>query len=248
MSRTLLSLSALALLLSACASQPSKPVAQSNRLYNAPAQAYSLDLGSQAFRGDVRLRESCAPSGSTLDIVDNDGRFFRIDAINLLNNPALPLPEGADDAAVREQVLRYYTDRVYASSQVSNQTTVNSALGAVLYATMPMARPMVQTAPPRRGLFGRTANTPAVAAQNQNQTLGMLIGRRGNFAYVIQHLQNQLRPADMKAALGRVASDVRIPGHLVQAGLKQVDGTMDIDLKSSTPEQIAQWRKTAHCP
>lgn len=220
MTYKLLGLSALACLLGACASH-SKPVPQSNLIYNAPAQAYALDLGSQVFRGAVKLRESCAPEGSSLDLTDNDGRFFRVDAINLAGNPKIPLPDFADDPTVRELVLRYYTDQVYPGSQIVDGASVNSRMGAGQYSTLKLS--------------------------GQDRYLGMLIIRRGNFAYALQHVQNSQRPVDMKAVLGVLASDLRVPGAFSGRGLDLQDSTMDIDLKNSTPEQIAEWRKTARC-
>jgi len=77
---------------------------QSRYLYDAPAQAYTLDLGAQNFRGDLRLRDSCTPEGSSLNIYDNAGRFFRIDAVNLINNPNIVLPEFADDTTTRDSI------------------------------------------------------------------------------------------------------------------------------------------------
>lgn len=214
-----LALSAALGLLGGCASH--KPVPQANTIYNAPAQAYALDLGSQAFRGEVKLRESCSPEGSSLDLIDNDGRFFRIDAINLAGNPKIPLPEFADDPTVRDLVLRYYTDQVYKGSQVVDGASVNSRMGAGQYSTLRMPE--------------------------ANRYLGMLLIRRGNFAYALQHVQNSQRPVDMRAVLGVLASDLRVPGSFSGRGLDLQDSTMDIDLKNSNAEQIAAWRDTARC-
>jgi hypothetical protein len=199
-----------------------KPSPQSNLMYYAPAQAYSLDLGSQAFRGEVTLRDSCTPEGSSLDLTDNDGRFFRVDAVNLINNPNIELPEFTDDPTVRDLVLRYYTEQVNAGSRVIERANVNSRMGPALYSLVEIAG----------------GDTP--------RYLGYLIARRGNFAYVLQHVQNSNRPRNMRTILGLVASEIQIPGRL-SANKEQSDTPMYIDLKNATPEQIAEWKKLARC-
>ena len=206
-------------MLTACLHTPSP---QSNQMYHAPAQAFSLDLGSQAFRGQVTLRDSCTPEGSSVDIVDNDGRFFRVDAVNLINNPNVELPEFADDPTVRDLVLRYYTDQINTGGRILERTNVNSRMGPALYSLLELPN------------------------SNGSQYLGLLIARRGNFAYVLQHLQKTHRPNNMRTILGLLASETQIPGRL-PAHENQSDTPIYIDLKNSTPEQIEEWKKIARC-
>ncbi len=220
MSRLGLVMGLATLILSACASHGPSP--QSNHVYHAPGQAYSVDLGSAIFRGEVKLRESCTPEGSSLNIVDNEGRFFRIDAVNLINNPNIPLPEFADDPTVRELVLRFYTEKVNTGGKLLTQTSVNSRMGPALYSVVELP------------------------VQGKTSYLGYLIARRGNIAYVLQHLQSVYRAEQMRAALGSLAADTKIPG--VRPNVEgQKDVPLYIDLKNSTPEQIAEWKKAADC-
>lgn len=203
---------------------------QSRYLYDAPAQAYSLDLGAQNFRGDVRLRDSCTPEGSSLNIYDNAGRFFRIDAVNLINNPNIVLPEFADDTTTRDVIFRYYMEKVNTGGRILLQRNVNSRIGSALYAVI---QSEIQVKDLKDDL-------------NTTRYMGYLIVRRGNFGYVLQHEQKFYRSDRMLEILGLLASEVQIPGRL-PTNIKQEDNPLYIDLKNSTPEQIAEWKKAAQC-
>lgn len=203
---------------------------QSRYLYNAPAQAYSLDLGAQNFRGNVRLRDSCTPEGSSLNIYDNAGRFFRIDAVNLINNPNIVLPEFSDDITTRDLIFRYYMEKVNPGGRVLLQRNVNSRMGSALYAVM------------------QSEINVKDLTQDLNTTryMGYLVVRRGNIGYVLQHEQKFYRSDRMLEILGLLASEVQVPGRL-PTNKKQEDNPLYIDLKNSTPEQIDEWKKAAQC-
>jgi hypothetical protein len=217
------------LLLSGCSlSKYSSP--QTHYLYDAPAQAYSIDLGAQNFRGGVRLRDSCTPEGSSLNIYDNAGRFFRIDAVNLINNPNIVLPEFADDITTRDVVLRYYNEKVNPGGRVLLQRNVNSRMGSSSYA-------VVQH---------EIAVKDIDKDLNTTRYMGYLVTRRGNYAYVIQHEQKFYRSDRMLEILGLLASEIQIPGRL-PTNKKQSDLPLYIDLKNATPLQIEEWKKAAQC-
>lgn len=217
-------------LLTGCSSISKQTSPQSHFLYDAPAQAYTIDLGAQNFRGGVRLRDSCTPEGSSLNIYDNAGRFFRIDAVNLINNPNIPLPEFADDATTRDLIFRYYMDKVNPGGRIITQRNVNSRMGASLYA---VAQYEIAVKDPTQDL-------------NTTRFMGFLITRRGNIGYVIQHEQKFYRSDRMVEILGLLASEMMIPGRL-PANRKQDDNPIYIDLKNSTPAQIEEWKKKAQC-
>lgn len=220
------------LLLSGCHSMDvsKKNSPQSRYLYHAPAQAYTLDLGAQNFRGDVRLRDSCTPEGSSLNIFDNAGRFFRVDAVNLINNPNIVLPEFADDTTTRDLIFRYYMEKVNTGGRILLQRNVNSRMGSALYA-------VIQSEINVKDL-----------TQDLNTTrfMGYLIVRRGNIGYVLQHEQKFYRSDRMLEILGLLASEIQVPGRL-PTNKKQEDNPLYIDLKNSTPEQIEDWKKAAQC-
>jgi hypothetical protein len=215
------------LLLSACNSLKDQSSPQSRYLYDAPAQAYTIDLGAQNFRGDVRLRESCTPEGSSLDIYDNTGRFFRIDAVNLINNPNIILPEFADDTTTRDLIFRYYMEKVNPQGRILLQRDVNSRMGPALYAV--------------------TESQIAVKDDsNKTRYLGYLITRRGNFGYIVQHEQKFYRSDRMLEILGLIGSEIQIPGRL-PTNQKQQDTPLYIDLQNSTAAQTAEWKRMAQC-
>jgi len=216
------------MMLSGCLGKYTSP--QSHYIYDAPAQAYSIDLGAQNFRGDVRLRDSCTPEGSSLNIYDNAGRFFRIDAVNLINNPNIVLPEFADDITTRDVVFRYYNEKVNPGGRILLQRNVNSRIASSLYAVV---QHEIEIKDPTQDL-------------NSTRYMGYLIARRGNYAYVIQHEQKFYRSDRMLEILGLLASEVTIPGRL-PTNKKQSDLPLYIDLKNATPLQIEEWKKEAQC-
>lgn len=205
-----------------CASH--KPSPQSTQIYHAPAQAYSINLGSQAFRGDVTLRDSCTSLGSTLDVTDSTGRFFRIEVVNLLNNPNIQIPEFSDERIIQELVLNDYLSRVHKSAKLVEQRPVRSRLGNSLYAVLEV------------NSFQRT------------EFVGYLVTRRGNFAYVSQHVQNNYRAADMRDVLAVLAGEIKIPSMTPPLYPRErADLPLFIDLKNSTIEQVSEWYKVARC-
>jgi hypothetical protein len=220
------------LLLSACSSLTltNQTSPQSRYLYDAPAQAYTIDLGAQNFRGDVRIRDSCTPEGSSLNIYDNAGRFFRIDAVNLINNPNIVMPEFADDTTTRDLIFRYYMEKVNPGGRIILQRNVNSRIGAALYSVV---RSEINVKDPAKDL-------------NTTRYMGYLITRRGNMGYVIQYEQKFYRSDRMLEILGLLASEMQIPGRL-PTNIKQEDNPLYIDLKNSTPQQIEDWKIAAQC-
>lgn len=205
-----------------CASH--KPSPQSTQIYHAPAQAYSINLGSQAFRGDVTLRDSCTSLGSTLDVTDSTGRFFRIEVVNLLNNPNIQIPEFSDERIIQELVLNDYLSRVHKSAKLVEQRPVRSRLGNSLYAVLEV------------NSFQRT------------EFVGYLVTRRGNFAYVSQHVQNNYRAADMRDVLAVLTGEIKIPSMTPPLYPRErADLPLFIDLKNSTIEQVSEWYKVARC-
>ena len=209
-------------LITGCASH--KPSAQSTKIYHAPAQAYSLNLGSQAFRGNVSLRDSCSSLGSALDVTDSLGRFFRVEVINLLNNPNIQIPEFSDERTIQELVLNDYLNRVHKNAKMIEQRPVRTRLGNSLYAVLQVP----------------AAQTPAY--------IGYAIVRRGNFAYVAEHVQNTYRAIEMREALATLNGSIKIPSMTPpNYSRERTDLPLFLDLKNSTAEQVTEWQKVAHC-
>lgn len=198
--------------------QPNKPLAQTNQVYYAPAQTYNLDLNSAVLAGKLNLQDSCTPEGNSLSITDQIGRFYRIDAINLNNNPKLPGAGEQDIVALSSQIGQLYAQLYQAQVTQGAVKPVRSSLGASGY---------------------------LVLNQNSERFIGLLIHKRGDYAYVIQHTQPKYDEATMQQILAQLARNVQVPGRQIKNSGSEM--ALSIDLATATPAQLADWKKTAHC-
>ncbi|XID74541.1 hypothetical protein ACF3NA_08420 [Alkanindiges sp. WGS2144] len=197
--------------------QPNKPLVQSNQIYYAPAQSYNLDLDTPALLGKLDLKQSCTAEGNSLSITDQIGRFYRVDAINLNNNPKLPQANEQNSAALTSQLAQFYS-QLYQTPLQGNTKSVRSALGASGY---------------------------AVLSQDNQQVIGLLIHKRGDYAYVLQHTQPRYDEKTMQQALAQLAQNMQIPGRQLKNSTSEM--ALSIDLAQSTPAQLAAWKKSANC-
>lgn len=201
--------------------KPNKPLVQTNQVYYAPAQTYNLDLNSAILAGKLDLQDSCTPEGNSLNITDQIGRFYRVDAINLNNNSKLPSADTQDIAGLSSQIGQLYSQLYDAQIQpqaAGNVKAVRSNLGEAGY---------------------------LVLNQNNQRFIGMLIQHRGQYAYVIQHTQTQYNEKLMLQSLGQLAKNMQIPGRQLKGSDSEM--ALSIDLASATPAQLADWKKTAQC-
>ena len=196
---------------------PNKPLVQNNQIYYAPAQAYNLDLNTPALMGKLILKESCTPEGSSLSITDQIARFYRVDAVNLNNNPKLPNADVQNVQALTDQLGQFYA-QVYQAQPQGNVKVVRSKLGQSGY---------------------------IVLHQVDQRHIGLLVYPRGNYAYVVQHAQKQFDDATMQQGLAQLASNIQIPGR--QLKNSDTELPLSIDLAQSSPEQLATWKKVAGC-
>ncbi len=197
--------------------QPNKPLVQNNQMYYAPAQAYNLDLNTPALLGKLSLKESCAPEGSSLSITDQLGRFYRVDAVNLNNNPKLPNASTQDIKSLTTQLGQFYA-QVYQAVPQTAAKAVRSRLGQSGY---------------------------MVLDQQDQRHIGLLVHRRGDYAYVVQQTQIQFNDATMQQGLAQLANNIQIPGRQLKNSSTEMPLT--IDLAQSSPEQLAAWKKSASC-
>ena len=205
--------------------QPNKPLTQTNQVYYAPAQTYNLDLNSAVLAGKLTLQDSCTPEGNSLSITDQIGRFYRIDAINLNNNPKLPGVNSQNNAqdisGLSSQIGQLYAQLYNAQIQAQAQGAVKlvrSQLGASGY---------------------------LVLNQNNERFIGLLIHKRGDYAYVLQHSQTKYDEASMQQTLAQLAKNMQIPGRQLKKSGSEL--ALSIDLATAIPAQLADWKKTAHC-
>lgn len=197
--------------------QPNKPLKQTSQVYYAPAQTYNLDLNTAVLAGKLHLEDSCTAEGNSLSITDQIGRFYRIDAINLNNNPKLPDAGEHDISSLSNQIGQLYT-QLYQAQIQQRVKPVRSNLGEAGY---------------------------LVLNQNNQRFIGLLIQHRGNYAYVIQHTQAKYNEKRMLQTLAQLAKNMQIPGRQLKGSDSEM--ALSIDLASATPAQLADWKKTAHC-
>lgn len=211
----------IALGLSACSHQakiqPNKPLAQGNQIYYAPAQSYNLDLNSPALLGKLNLQDSCTAEGNSLSITDQIGRFYRVDAINLNNNPKLPNAATQDIQSLSSQIGQLYSQLYQASVQ--------------------------QAVKPVRSNLGSSGFV--LLNQQDQRVIGLLIYKRGDYAYVIQHTQTRYDENTMQQGLAQLAGNMQIPGQQLKGSASPL--AMSIDLGQSTAAQLVTWKKTANC-
>lgn len=201
--------------------QPSKPLSQTSQVYYAPAQSYNLDLNSAVLAGKLQLQDSCTPAGNSLSITDQIGRFYRIDAINLNNNPQLPGANAQDILALSNQLGQLYAQLYQAQIQQQPQgavKAVRSSLGPSAY---------------------------LVLNQNNQRYIGLLMHKRNDYAYVIQHTQSEYDESRMQQELAQLSRNLQVPGRQLKNSGSEM--ALSIDLATATPAQLADWKKTAHC-
>jgi hypothetical protein len=197
---------------------PKRPTIQAtNKIYYAPAQTYDLDLSAPAFVGKLKLQQSCTPEGNSLTINDQIGRFYRIDVINLKNNPKFPDADGKSVTALSEQIYQFYLN-LYKAYPQGSVKLVKSQLGKSGYASMSLP--------------------------NHLSPIGLLIAKHQDYAYVLQHQQKYFNEKDMQYVLSEMANNMQIPGREMKKSGSML--ALGIDLQS-TPEQINDWKKIARC-
>lgn len=192
-------------------------IANTNKIYYAPAQTYDLDLSSPALVGKLKLKQSCSPEGNSLTITDQIGRFYRIDVININHNPKFPDAESKDLAALSTQVYNYYLN-LYKAYPQSSIRSVQSLLGKSSYASMSLP--------------------------NRLSPIGLLISKRNDYVYVVQHQQKYFNDKQMQYVLSQIASHMHVPGREIKNSGSML--ALGIDLQS-TPDQLNTWKKNAHC-
>jgi len=188
-------------LLAGCASAPKT---YNSGFYDAPAQAYTLDMDSPAFREGVRVTEQCDSGGGTLNIFDGENRFFRIDYLKINKSPLAQVPAFATERTITDLVLAGYVDRVLPRakgverSEILLKDFVTTRAGNALFTILNMSV------------------TDAVLPKGVSDTsyyYAILIFQRGDFAYIVQSRSDTYQPDRLKDLLVAVASNMKIPGN-----------------------------------
>ena len=122
-----------ALGLAACQSKTStanQPQFLTQKIYHAPAQSYDFDLGSPLLRGELKLKEACSVTGSSLDITDQLQQQVRIDTFNLNHHPQLGQQVEGDLKTIAPLILSLYQNQY--KSQAQNPKIYKSHIGDVV--------------------------------------------------------------------------------------------------------------------
>ncbi len=198
--------------------QTSKPaVVQTNKIYYAPAQTYNLDLSASPFLGKLSLKESCTPEGQSLTIRDQANKFYRIDVININNNPKFPNAQNMSTLELSTQLTQMYKP-LYNSFQEGITQTVKSPLGPAGYSVL--------------------------ALPNLDQ-IGLLIAKKNDYVYVVQHTEVKYSKNGMQHILAQVADAMQIPGKKLKKSNSEL--ALSIDLTNATAAQLKDWKKLARC-
>jgi hypothetical protein len=173
--------------------------------YYSPAAAYALDLSVNTFRGKVVLDERCDRTGGSTTFWDKHGRMFRIDYLDVKDNPLVNAPRFASDMTLLNLVLNNYLRERLAKSPII--TSVEAAHREFLDDTTPKSVfAIVKLA---------VSNKKAPAGSNVpdgTYYYGFLLFKKGDIIYIVQHRQPILAPANMKAILLKLAGAMDIPG------------------------------------
>lgn len=198
--------------------RPVKPdMVANNKIYYAPAQTYNLDLGGTPFMGRLNLKESCTPQGHSLTIIDQTNKFYRIDVININNNPKFPNAQNNSTLELGNQITATYKP-LYSAFQEGQTIAVKSPLGPAAYSVL--------------------------ALPNLDQ-IALLIARQNNYVYVVQHSEVKYSKQDMQHILAQVADAMQVPGKQLKKSGSELPLT--IDLANASPAQLADWKKLARC-
>lgn len=174
-------------------------------IYSSPAAAYTIDLGINTFRGHVVLDERCDNTGGSTTFWDGNGRMFRIDYLQLENNPMVDAPRFASDLTLMNLVLNSYLRKV-----VANSDAITSA-EAVHRELLDNTKPRSMFAIVSIQVNGKKLNNPHPGVSGKYY-YGFLLFKKGGLMYVVQHRQPVLMTDKMKQVLLRLADAMTIPG------------------------------------
>ena len=203
--------------LAACQSKtPNANQAQflTQKIYHAPAQSYSFDLGSSVLRGELDLKQACTITGTSLDIVDQLNQQVRLDTINLNNNPQIALKTDSPLKDVATQVLALYESKYQAT------------------ATTP------------QGYKAHMGDVAITRLTNNQHSIDVAIFSRYNYAYILQLnspiLQNS--PENSKQQLQILLKSLQIPGKALANATNTLP--ISFDLSNSDSKARKAWQKT----
>lgn len=173
--------------------------------YYSPAQAYALDLSVNTFRGELVLDERCNDTGGSTTFWDGYGRMFRIDYLDVKDNPLVNAPRFASDMTLFNLVLNNYLRKRLVESPIV--TGVEAAHREFLDSTDPKSTFAIA-----KLTINNSKAAAGVSVPNGTYYYGFLLFKKKDIIYVLQHRQSVLAPENMKAILLKLAGAMDIPG------------------------------------
>lgn len=203
--------------LAACQSNThnaNQPQFLTQKIYHAPAQSYSFDLGSTTLRGELDLKQACSITGSSLDIRDQLNQQVRIDTINLNHNPQLQITGTSPLKEVAPAVLALYQNKYQAT------------------ATTP------------HGYKSHVGDVAISRLTNQQKNVDLLIFTQYNYAYIVQLNSPLLQTDAEKAKqqLQILLKSMQIPGKALVNASNPLP--ISFDLSNTDSSARAAWQKT----
>lgn len=118
-----------------CQSTPpaNQPQFPSQKIYHAPAHLYDFDLSSSALRGELKLKQSCDVTGTSLDILDQLGQQVRLDSFNLNHHPQLHTTQHSTLPEVAAKLLVLYQKQLDVRQIQHSESIVHNHSDALFY-------------------------------------------------------------------------------------------------------------------
>lgn len=221
------------------------------KTYHAPAQAYNLNINNPAIFGSPMLKSSCSVAGSSLEIKDKIGQYYKIDVINLLANQNIDATQGKKQFLT--SIFNYYNNLYEFDAQ---STPTMKALNATdSYMTIALNNKQSTNSP-------NASKDTKKQSDNKKTVLGLLVTQQDDFVFVIQHIQNSYDQKQMVTSLKTIHNNMRIPGSFAldnnerykktneKSGFldeKELLGFIKIDPNSASASDIEAWKKKAKC-
>ncbi len=175
-------------------------------IYYSPKAAYAVPLYLSPFRGRVTVNERCSAAGGSTTFWDEQGRFFRIDYLQIDEHPMAQAPRFASDQTVLNAVMNNYLREVLPTGK--SITDVDT-----------IARDYLKDREPRALFVILNMNVDTTRITDRKDPLirgtyyyGFLLFKRGEYIYVIQHYQPALMKDKMLQVLSRMADNMVMPG------------------------------------
>lgn len=215
-----------ALLASGC--QSPLQGATEDDIYYSPKAAYGVPLYLSPFRGRVDVHERCNATGGSTTFWDEQGRYFRVDYLKIDENPMALAPRFASDQTLLNSVMNNYLRDVLPSGTAIEDvdTTVREFLKdrdpRALFVILNMNVDSSREGNMQERTVISLKDVPLIgnklpllsgdSAIRGTYYYGLLLFKRGEYIYVLQHYQPSYMREKMLQVLTRLADNLIVPG------------------------------------